>query len=117
MAPSESDLLTSYLLQPAPLTAIITFDQFRALFPKAVQASPQLRSLFRDLQAQRGATMDTVAASIEIEAQRGAAAMRREVLRQRMEERREEGDAEVEMERAVSYLIFFFFFFFFFKFS
>ncbi len=106
MAPTEADLLTSYLLQPAPLTAIITFEQFRALFPRAVGASPaqqrQLRSLFRDLQAQRGAALDTVAASIEVEARRGGAAMRREVMRQRVEERREEGDGEVEMERAVS---------------
>lgn len=101
---AESDLLTAYLLQPAPLTAIITYEQFRGLFPRAVStsSSQQLRSLFRDLQAQRGAALDTVAASIDVESRRGGAAMRREVLRQRGEERREEGDGEVEMERAVS---------------
>ena len=104
MAPAEADILASYLLQPAPLTAITTFDNFRALFPRAVQddAEPRIRSLFRDLQAQREAVVDEVAQAVAAEVKRGVA-MRREVARVRREaDEGDVGDGEVEMERAVS---------------
>ncbi|PHH85019.1 hypothetical protein CDD83_1029 [Cordyceps sp. RAO-2017] len=100
MAPSESDMLTKYLLQPAPLTAITSWEQFQALFPRPLRASPRLRSLFRDLQAQRNAVVDAVAANIAAETRRGAA-MRREVLARRREAERDEADGEIEMERAL----------------
>ncbi len=110
MAPTEAEILTSYLVQPAPLTAVTTLEQFRALFPRPLRSSPQVRSLFRDLQARRAeAVVDAVVAGIEAEARRGAA-MRREVLRQRREAARAGGgadggvgadDGEVEMERAL----------------
>lgn len=99
MAPSESEILASYLLQPAPLTAVTTLEQFQALFPRALRASPQLRALFRDLQAQRNAAVDAVAANVAAEARRGAA-MRREVLRQHRRAERD-ADAEVDVERAL----------------
>lgn len=100
MPPTESDILSHYLLLPAPLTSITTFDQFRTLFPRQWQYTPQVHSLFRDLQAQRLATVDAVAEGIAVEARRGAA-MRREVLRQRLDAEREDADAEIELERAV----------------
>lgn len=100
---AEAELLTTFLLTPAPLPAILTFDQFRALFPRPVHGSPLLRSLFRDLQAQRGRVLDTVAASVELESQRGGQAIRREVARQRREEVDWEVDGEVEMDRAVRF--------------
>lgn len=100
MAPTEDEILTNYLLQPAPLTSIVTFDQFKALFPRQLQNSQQLRTLFRDLQAQRGNLVDTVSASIEVEAQRGQA-MRRQVLQQQRQADKEEVDGEIEIERAV----------------
>ncbi|KND94003.1 hypothetical protein TOPH_01225 [Tolypocladium ophioglossoides CBS 100239] len=100
MAPTESDILTHFLLQPAPLTAITTFEQFKALFARPLHASPQLRALFRDLQAQRNAAVDAVAANIVAEAKRGAV-MRREVLRARREAERDEADGEAEMERSL----------------
>lgn len=99
----EAELLTSFLLDPARLPNILTFDQFRAMFPREVHANPLLRSLFLDLSAQRGHTIDTVAAAIEFEAQRGGQAIRREVARQRREEEDWEVDGEVEMDRAVSF--------------
>lgn len=112
--PTESDILTNYLLQPAPLPSITTFDQFALLFPRALHNSSQLRSLYRDLQAQRNVVVDAVAASIQDEVKRGAV-MRKEVLRQKREAERDDMDGEVEMERAVSlilmYLGSFFFFF------
>ncbi|KYK55307.1 hypothetical protein DCS_07270 [Drechmeria coniospora] len=98
MAPTESEILTNYLLQPAALTAIVTFAQFQALFPSPIQASPQLRTLFRDLQAQRNGAVDAVAANVAAEAKRGVA-MRREVIRLRRDAEHDEADAELEMER------------------
>ncbi|KAM0483309.1 hypothetical protein ACHAPX_002764 [Trichoderma viride] len=98
--PTESDILTNYLLQPAPLPSITTFDQFALLFPRALHNSSQLRSLYRDLQAQRNAVVDAVAASIQDEVKRGAV-MRKEVLRQKREAERDDMDGEVEMERAL----------------
>lgn len=106
MAPTESDILKHYLLLPAPLTSIQTLDQFRALFPRSWQAHPQVRLLFRDLQAQRNIVINTVTENIDAEARRGVA-MRREVLRVALEESRDDdGDAEVDIERAVRLFFF-----------
>ncbi|RDA94817.1 hypothetical protein CP533_4287 [Ophiocordyceps camponoti-saundersi (nom. inval.)] len=98
--PTEKEILTNYLTQPAPLTAITTLSQFQALFPRPHRASPLVRSLFRDLQAQRAATVDDVSASIAQEATRGVA-MRREVLRLRQDAKRTEPDVELDIERAL----------------
>ncbi|KAF5006957.1 hypothetical protein FDECE_6697 [Fusarium decemcellulare] len=100
MAPTETELLANYLLQPSTLTAITTLEQFKALFPRPLQSSPQVRSLFRDLQAQRTDLLDQVAENIADEAKRGVA-MRREVVRAKREAEREDMDAEIEMERAL----------------
>lgn len=100
MAPTEAELLTNYLIQPSSLTSITTLDQFKALFPRPLQASPQVRSLYRDLQAQRNAVLDHVAADIEAEV-KGGNALRREVIRAKREAAREDVDGEIEMERAV----------------
>lgn len=103
MAPSESEILTSYLIQPSSLTSITTLDQFKALFPRALQSSPQVRSLYRDLQAQRNAVLDGVARDVADEVKRGSV-MRKEAVRARREAERENGDPEMEMERAVRIL-------------
>lgn len=101
-AASESSILTTYLLQPAPLTAITTLDQFRALFPASAPPAA-VRALFRDLQAQRGAVAQDVAKAIAAESTRGAA-MRREVVSAARKDREsDEVDGEVEMERAVRF--------------
>ncbi|KAM5351840.1 hypothetical protein ACJ41O_004563 [Fusarium nematophilum] len=100
MAPTETELLANYLIQPSSLTAITTLEQFKALFPRPLQSSPQVRSLFRDLQAQRAALLDRVAENIAEETKRGVA-MRREVVRAKREADREDVDAEIEMERAL----------------
>lgn len=100
MPPTEEQILTDYLLQPAPLNSILTFDQFKSLFPRQVQGSQHLRTLFRDLQSQRNALIDTVTAAIDDETQRGQA-MRRQVLQQLREADRQEIDGEIELERAV----------------
>lgn len=101
MSRVEVEILTNYLIQPAPLRAIVSFDQFQALFPSDAQNSPLLRSLFTDLQSQRANAIDNVSAAIELEAESGKM-MRREVLRQRQVVQKEEIDGEIELERAVS---------------
>ncbi|KAH6891270.1 Cnl2/NKP2 family protein-domain-containing protein [Thelonectria olida] len=100
MPPTESEILTNYLIQPSSLTSITTLDQFRALFPRPLQSSPQVRSLYRDLQAQRNAVLDGVAENVTDELKRGSV-MRKEAIRARREAEREHGDPEIEMERAL----------------
>ncbi|KAL2260990.1 hypothetical protein VTK26DRAFT_4836 [Humicola hyalothermophila] len=98
--PTEQTILTNYLLVPAQLPAIISLQEFVALFPRALQSSPRIRSLYRDLQSQRNALIDAVAEQIAAEARQGRA-MRRAVVRARREAEaaHEEQDVEVEIER------------------
>jgi Cnl2/NKP2 family protein len=71
MAPSESSIISSFLLTPATLPSTISIQQFTALFPRAQQTNPQIRSLYRELQHQRAIAVDDVSQNIEDEAQRG----------------------------------------------
>ncbi|KAL2117223.1 hypothetical protein VTJ04DRAFT_9391 [Mycothermus thermophilus] len=100
MPPTEHDILTNYLLTTAQLPSIISLQEFTALFPRALQSSPRIRSLYRDLQSQRNAVVDEVASNIDEEARRGKA-MRRAVVRARRdaEKMAREEDGEVEIER------------------
>ncbi|KAM3481739.1 hypothetical protein MY5147_000536 [Beauveria neobassiana] len=83
-SPTEAELLISFLLDPARLPNILSPEQFRALFPRSARAAPSIRSLYLDLATQRG-----------------LAAIRREVARQRRDEVDWEVDGEVEMDRAL----------------
>jgi len=103
MAPTEAKILGNYLLVPAQLPAIISLQEFVALFPRPLQSSPQVRSLYRDLQGQRNALVDSVAAEIEDEVKKGKA-LRRTVIRTKQEAEAQEYDDEVEIERMVSCL-------------
>ena len=98
--PTEATILSTYLLLPADLRSIITPAQFAGLFPKAAASSPQITSLYRDLETQRAATITEVRENIEAEVRRGRK-MRAEVARSRREEEGEAGDDEMEVERAV----------------
>ncbi|KAK0747476.1 Cnl2/NKP2 family protein-domain-containing protein [Apiosordaria backusii] len=101
MAPTEQTILSNYLLIPAQLPAIISLEEFTAFFPKPLQSSPHIRSLYRDLQSQRNALVDSVAEEIEAEARQGKA-LRRHVIRARRreaEEAQEQDDDELELER------------------
>jgi len=101
MAPTEATILSTFLLTPAPLTAIISLKTFTELFPRAQQSSPQIRALYRDLQHQRARLTDAVAHNIIVEIKRGNA-QRRAVLKSRRQDAREEQDDEVDIENAVS---------------
>jgi centromere-localized protein 2 len=102
MAPTEQKILSNYLLVPAQLPAIISLQEFVALFPRSLQSSPHIRSLYRNLQSQRNAVIDAVAEQIEEEAKHGKA-MRRAVIRSKREAEAQEHDDELEIERMVSF--------------
>lgn len=100
MAPTEATILTNYLLVPAQLPSIISLEEFTQYFPRAQRSSPQVRRLYRDLQVQRNALIDDVASDIEQQAKRGKA-LRREILRSKRESEMQDGDDEIDIERAV----------------
>ncbi|KAJ4417931.1 hypothetical protein N0V82_005888 [Gnomoniopsis sp. IMI 355080] len=100
MAPTEITILVNYLLVPAQLPAIISLKEFTELFPRPQQSSPQIRKLYRDLQAQRNEIIDHVASNIEDEAKRGKE-MRREIRRSKRDAENPEYDDEVDIERAL----------------
>ncbi|KAI1328585.1 Cnl2/NKP2 family protein-domain-containing protein [Xylariaceae sp. FL0255] len=100
MAPNEAAILRNYLLLPSRLPSIISLQEFTALFPKSLQSSPQIRTLYRDIQQQRNALVDAVSANIDAEAKR-AKALRRTMVRTKKEGEQEEPDDEIEIERAL----------------
>lgn len=100
MAPTEAVILTNYLLVPAQLPTIISVKEFTELFPHAQRSSPQVRRLYRDLQIQRNALIDNVTSGIEQQAKRGKA-LRRDILRSKREAEMQDGDDEIDIERAV----------------
>lgn len=100
MATNEATILRNYLLLPARLPTIISLQEFTSLFPKSQQSSPQIRSLYRDLQQQRNAVVDGVSQNIDAQVKQGKA-LRREVIKARREAELEEQDDEIEIERMV----------------
>lgn len=109
MPPTERQILTAFLLSPAPLPTIISLQQFTAYFPHTAKnaSRQQIRTLYRSLQHRRALVVDAVAQEIEAEVKRGKA-QRRVVVRTRRAdelgvlEGLEEGDVEGDLERAVS---------------
>lgn len=82
MAPSESSILSNFLLPPAPLQTIISLRQFTDLFPRAYQSNPAIPKLYRELQHQRAIDTDDVKRNIAAECKRGERQVR-EVARAR----------------------------------
>lgn len=106
MAPvhSESSILHQFLLTPAQLPEVISLADFSALFPKPLQTSPQVRTLYRDLQRQRNAVVDEIAADIEAEASRGRL-LHRNAVRARLRANAQEditGDDELQLEHIIT---------------
>ncbi|KAH8811742.1 Cnl2/NKP2 family protein-domain-containing protein [Xylogone sp. PMI_703] len=101
MAPTEATILSTFLLPPAPLPTIITLKSFTELFPRSQQSSPQIRSLYRDLQHQRAHITDNVTRNITEEVKRGNVQRRAVVRARRSAERAGDEDDEVEIERAL----------------
>ncbi|KAF2096730.1 hypothetical protein NA57DRAFT_78326 [Rhizodiscina lignyota] len=82
MAPTESTILSNFLLPPAPLPAIISLRKFTELFPASQRCDPQIAILYRELQHQRAMDTDDVKRNITAEVKRGEV-QRREVVRAR----------------------------------
>ncbi|RYP53195.1 hypothetical protein DL768_001788 [Monosporascus sp. mg162] len=100
MAPNEATILSNYLLLPARLPNIVTLQEFTSFFPKSQQSSPQIRTLYRDLQQQRNVIVEGVAENINAQVKQGKA-LRRQVIRERREAEQEEQDDEIEIERTL----------------
>lgn len=100
MAPTEPSILEQYLLTPSQLPAIITPQDFTALFPRRQQSSPQIRTLYRDLQHQRNDVVDTVAENISNEVKRRRY-FRQAAVTARRDAERLDSDRELERERMV----------------
>jgi centromere-localized protein 2 len=105
MAPNEATILEKYLLLPARLPSIVSLQEFTSFFPKSLQSSPQIRTLYRDLQQQRNAVVDAVASNIDTEVKRGRALKRAAVKARREAEMDEDMDDEIEIERNVCLLL------------
>ncbi|KKA29348.1 hypothetical protein TD95_001933 [Thielaviopsis punctulata] len=112
MAPSESAILSKFLLLPSDLPAILTPAAFAALFPRSLTqsssssssaaAAAHIRALYHDLQAQRAATVDAVAANIDAHVAGPGRDLRRAVARQRrVLEVADGGDDEIAIEQAL----------------
>ena len=102
MAPTESTILTQFLLSPAPLPSTVSLSKFTGFFPSSQASNPQIRLLYRDLQHQRALLADAVAHNISNEVRRGNA-QRRAVIKARKESTEGEEDEEVSIEKAVSF--------------
>ncbi|KAK5661453.1 hypothetical protein OQA88_11354 [Cercophora sp. LCS_1] len=98
MAPTEAKILNNYLVLPAQLPTILSLEEFIAFFPRQLQGSPQIRSLYRDLQAQRNAVVDSVAKRIEAQVKKGKL-LRREVIAAKRQAESRDYDPEIEVER------------------
>lgn len=89
MAPTESSILSNFLLPPAPLPQVITLEEFTALFPRRYQSSAQVEAIYREYQHQRAIDTDDVKRNIASEVHRGEK-YKREVARTR---HRQDADA------------------------
>ncbi|KAL4792130.1 Cnl2/NKP2 family protein-domain-containing protein [Aspergillus venezuelensis] len=71
MAPSETSILSNFLLTAASLPTVMSLQQFTELFPKRLRAHPHIRVLYRELQQLREQDMDIVSENIDKEVRRG----------------------------------------------
>lgn len=108
MAPTESTILTNFLLPPSPLPTILSLQKFTSLFPKAQRSNPQVKYLYRELQHLRALDIDEVKQNIVREVKVGEK-QRREVIRARRRADKVEvegfDEREIEMEAQVRYQV------------
>ncbi|KAL5046841.1 hypothetical protein BDW71DRAFT_181255 [Aspergillus fruticulosus] len=71
MAPSETSILSNFLLSAASLPQIMSLKQFTELFPKRLRSHPHIRVLYRELQQLREQDMDIVNENIDKEVRQG----------------------------------------------
>ncbi|KAL4780732.1 Ctf8-domain-containing protein [Aspergillus varians] len=71
MAPSETSILSNFLLSAASLPTVMSLQQFTELFPKRLRSHPHIRVLYRELQQLREQDMDIVSENIDKEVRQG----------------------------------------------
>ncbi|KAI9369243.1 Ctf8-domain-containing protein [Aspergillus egyptiacus] len=71
MAPSETAILSNFLLAAASLPTIMSLQRFTELFPKRLRSHPHIRVLYRELQQLREQDMDIVNENIDREVRQG----------------------------------------------
>lgn len=71
MAPSETSILSNFLLSAASLPTVISLQQFTELFPKRLRSHPHIRVLYRELQQVREQDMDVVNENLDKEVRQG----------------------------------------------
>jgi centromere-localized protein 2 len=69
--PTESTILSNFLLPPTPLPLALPLETFTNLFPRASRSSPEIPLLYRELQYQVALGVDEVKRNITGEVQRG----------------------------------------------
>ncbi|KAI9812382.1 MAG: hypothetical protein M1832_000417 [Thelocarpon impressellum] len=89
MPPTETSILSDFLLTPSALPTTISLQKFTALFPRAQRSNPQIAAFYRELQHQRALVAEQVRRNIAAEAKRGER-LRREVVKARRRAQREE---------------------------
>ena len=71
MPPTEDELLSNFLLAPAPLASVISLQKFTDLFPRPQRPNPQIKLLYRDLQGRRALDIEHIKRNIAREVKRG----------------------------------------------
>lgn len=90
MSPREVQILSDFLLTPAPLRDFMTLREFTDIFPNSHKANPAVRDLYRELQRLREEDIETVRKAIKEEVKRS-----RQLRREYASERRRLDDATV----------------------
>ncbi|KAI9775527.1 MAG: hypothetical protein M1839_001068 [Geoglossum umbratile] len=89
MPPTESQILSTFLLPLANIRALLSLRSFTALFPQPLRKNPQIPYLYHELQHQRGLIIDQIEKNIAAEVKAGEK-QRREVIKARRRDEREE---------------------------
>jgi centromere-localized protein 2 len=112
MPPTESQILSTFLLAPASIRTLLSLTNFTNLFPQAQRKNPQIPYLYSELHHQRGLVVDQIKRNITGEVKKGEA-QRREVARARRRDELDEAnllgehdgverDMEVEVRPGIS---------------
>ena len=83
MPPTEGELLSSFLLAPAPLPSIISLQKFTDLFPRPQQSSPQIKHLYHNLQGRRALDIEHIKRNVTREVKQGEK-QRRHIVKARL---------------------------------
>lgn len=101
MAPSESFILSSFLLSPASLHTAVSLQQFTEMFPKRLRSHPHVKALYRELQGIREQDINQVNGNISMETRNGIRQkeeLRRSVMKTGIDGMSDHDRKEVDMD-------------------